>query len=135
MKSGKQRRLEIKAKRLENVLKRNNLDIYNTSRQIPTGAVAADHAELAHNNTYNSLPVYYADRAFICRDCGSSEIWTAKQQKWWYEIVKGDIHSFAVRCRRCRNKIKDDKVTQKQHMKQMSEKPPHPHQAFFTKKQ
>ena len=56
MKSGKQRRLEIKAKRLENVLKRNNLDIYNTSRQIPTGAVAADHAELAHNNTYNSLP-------------------------------------------------------------------------------
>ena len=29
----------------------------------PPGAVMADHAELAHNNTYDLLPKFYVDRA------------------------------------------------------------------------
>jgi len=39
-------------------------------------------------------------------EVGSDELWTAKQQKWWYEIVKGDINSVAIRCRGCRKEEK-----------------------------
>ena len=72
----------------------------------PVGSVAADHSKLDHINTHGFLPIFYVDKAFTCRDCGSNEIWTAEQQKWWYETAKGHIHSTAVRCRKCRDKIK-----------------------------
>ncbi|MFI4875628.1 MAG: zinc-ribbon domain containing protein [Blastopirellula sp. JB062] len=39
-----------------------------------------------------------------CVDCGTEEVWTAMQQKWWYEVMKGAIHSRAIRCRACRRK-------------------------------
>ena len=102
MKSGKQRRLEIKQKRLERSAKNKAVDRYDGANR-PIYAVETDHAELVHNNTYGPLPLFYVDMPFECRDCGSDELWTAKQQKWWYEIVKGDINSVAIRCRGCRN--------------------------------
>ena len=45
---------------------------------------------------------FYVDRPFVCKDCGKAEIWTATQQKWWYETAKGDVWTVAVRCRACR---------------------------------
>lgn len=66
------------------------------------GMVLADPSGLSHNNTYGALPLFYVDSPFVCKDCGSHEVWTAKQQKWWYEIAKGHIDSKAVRCRPCR---------------------------------
>jgi len=68
----------------------------------PPGAVLADQAELAHNNTYDFLPRFYVDRAIVCRQCGTEEVWTAERQKWWYEVAKGDINTHAVLCRSCR---------------------------------
>ena len=70
----------------------------------PLESVQADRAQLGHNNTYGPLPLFYVDRPFVCRDCGESQVWTAKQQKWWYEIAKGHINSVAIRCRPCRKK-------------------------------
>ncbi|MBI5848794.1 MAG: zinc-ribbon domain-containing protein [Nitrospirae bacterium] len=75
-------------------------------RPLPQGAILSDPQELKHINTYGSLPEYYIDYPFTCIDCGSSEIWTAEQQKWWYEVAKKHIDSFAVRCRQCRHKRK-----------------------------
>jgi hypothetical protein len=101
-KSGRQRRLEIREKR-----RRRALALVATEPQPPQrplGAVEADPAELVHNSTYDMMPLYYVDRAFTCRDCGSHELWTAKAQKWWYEVAKGNINSFAVRCRPCRRR-------------------------------
>ena len=95
------------------------------------GTAPADHSLLGYVNTYGYLPYYYIDKPFICRDCGSSEIWTAKQQKWWYEIAKGYIHSTAVRCKKCRNILRHKREKQKQHMEEMSKKEPHPNEAFF----
>ena len=45
---------------------------------------------------------YYEDVPFKCVDCGVDQIWTATQQKWWYEVAKGYTYSFAKRCRACR---------------------------------
>jgi hypothetical protein len=72
------------------------------SEQFPAGAVLADHNELKHINTYGGLPEFYVDKPFFCRDCGKAEVWTAEQQKWWYEVAKGHLDSTAVRCRKCR---------------------------------
>ncbi|HEY3049799.1 MAG TPA: zinc-ribbon domain-containing protein [Polaromonas sp.] len=104
MKSGKRRREEIRTKRLERAAKLHDLGLYALAKTLPVGAgvVAADPTQLAHCNTYGLLPVFYRDQPFVCRDCGSEEVWTAKQQKWWYEVAKGHIDSFAVRCRACR---------------------------------
>lgn len=67
------------------------------------GTAPADRALLARfNNTYGPLPAFYLDRPFLCRDCGAHALWTAEQQKWWYEVAHGPIDSRAVRCLACR---------------------------------
>jgi DNA-directed RNA polymerase subunit RPC12/RpoP len=132
MKSGKQRRLEIKEKRRNKAQMNAEIDVSNILN-MPKGALKADHSQLAHNNTYGLLPQFYIDKVYKCRDCGSDEIWTAKQQKWWYEMAKGHIDSTAVRCRRCRKKIREAKEKQKMHMAEMAERVPHPNEAFFKK--
>ena len=105
MKSNKQRRTEIKAHRLDRAARAVALQQRQADARLlrAEGMVAADTALLAaHNNTYGALPTFYVDKAFTCRDCGAQEVWTAKQQKWWYEVALGSIHSTAVRCRACR---------------------------------
>ena len=130
MKSGKKRRQEIFAKRRAKASQK-LVDVYQRPEILPEGAIWANFDELAHNNTYGTLPYFYLDRIFICADCCKEELWTAKQQKWWYEIVKGHIESRAIRCRSCRDKIKAAKDEQKRHMETMAKKTPHPNEAFF----
>jgi hypothetical protein len=72
--------------------------------RIPIGAIAADPAQLVHDGTYGPRPTHYAARPFTCVDCGKQQIWTAEQQKWWYQTAKGKIASAANRCRVCRQK-------------------------------
>jgi hypothetical protein len=102
MKSGKQRREEIKAKRLVRLRVAQVPNPYMPTPTVPLGAVAVDPTQLAHNTTWGLLPSFYIDAPFVCKDCGSHEVWTAKQQKWWYEVAKGPIDSRAARCRPCR---------------------------------
>ena len=105
MKSNKQRRAEIKQLRLERAARiaRSLQAAPWTGHAHMAGVEPADTALLARlNNSYDAMPRYYADRPFRCRDCGAEEVWTAKQQKWWYEVVKANINSGATRCLPCR---------------------------------
>lgn len=130
MKSGKQRKAEIRKARLKKAEKNSRVvDVYNPP--IPKDAVKADANALAHNSYFVERPLFYIDRPFTCKDCGSNELWTAKQQKWWYEIAKGNLESIAIRCRSCRNKIKREKRAQKAHMEEVANRKPHPNEAFF----
>jgi len=133
MKSGKQRRLEIKEKRRKKAKIYAEIDTTDISN-MPSGAIKSNYSNLDHNNIYDLLPKFYIDKSYSCKDCGSNEIWTAKQQRWWYETAKGHIDSTAVRCRRCRNIIKEQKQEQKKHMEKMAQRVPHPNEAFFKKK-
>ena len=67
-------------------------------------AVPSDPSRLGHINTYGTLPSYYVDKPFRCRDCGKEEIWRAEDQKWFYEEAKGHIDATAVRCHVCRKR-------------------------------
>ena len=136
MKSNKQRRQEIvekRRKRAEKAVKaaaaevRQSLDPQFRSKK----AVSANHAKLTHFYLSGYWPEYYLDKRFHCIDCGSLELWTARQQKWWYEEAKGDMHSRAVRCLHCRKHLQALKEAQRRHMEAVANRPPHPHEAFF----
>lgn len=71
------------------------------AQRTPRERIAADLSLQAPNNSY-SPRLYYDDEPFVCVDCGTEEVWTAKQQQWWYEVAKGPIYSRAIRCLACR---------------------------------
>lgn len=68
---------------------------------LESGRIAADLSKQAPNNSLSGR-LFYQDQPFTCVDCGKEEIWTAKQQQWWYEVANGPIYSRAIRCRACR---------------------------------
>jgi hypothetical protein len=80
--------------------------------EIPRGAVLADRTQQAPNNSYSPPPLYYLDIEFKCSDCGRDEIWTAEQQKWYYEVAKGSLYATAIRCRECRNRVAEERSHQ-----------------------
>ncbi|MEF2251072.1 zinc-ribbon domain-containing protein [Ralstonia solanacearum] len=80
----------------------------------PCGSAPVDKLLLAPSNSYGE-PVfatrgYYVDVHFTCRDCASQEVWTAAQQKWWYEVAKGYVYSTAVRCLACRRQRRSGRM-------------------------
>lgn len=97
------------------------------------GIVLANHKLLKHINlTAGTLPKYYIDKPFKCKDCGSQEIWKAVKQKHYFEEMKGKhLQAVAIRCKNCRVLENQRIENQKQHMKQCAEIKPHPHELFF----
>jgi hypothetical protein len=111
MKSGKQRRAEIHAKRKQKAAKRQVVNTETDRRLRPVFGPPVNEALLAPNNSYGAPDFvyrgYYVDRPFRCVDCGKEEVWTGTQQKWWYEVAKGFVYTTAVRCRLCRRKKRE----------------------------
>jgi Probable zinc-ribbon domain len=73
--------------------------------RMPEGAIPADLTRHADPTSSNPL-LWYVEYEFTCVDCGSDEVWTAEQQKWWYEEAKGPSQSRAIRCRACRKVLR-----------------------------
>ncbi|NEU96653.1 zinc-ribbon domain containing protein [Bradyrhizobium uaiense] len=116
MKSSKQKRSEIDAKRrkaeewrrlqAQRAAEQCRLREYKLA--LARGEVAVVTSELAPSNSYSTpdfvLRGTYRPEPFVCKDCGVAEVWTPLRQKWWYETAKGDVFTMAVRCRACRTK-------------------------------
>jgi len=104
MKSGKQRRAELKARRTERRAK----DAPRPAQRESGRLVPVDEAALAPYSSYGAPDFvtrgYYVDRPFKCAGCGADEVWTGTQQKWWYEVAKGYVYSGAKLCRKCRRR-------------------------------
>ena len=111
MKSGNQRRSELSAKR---TVKRTTAaaDAKQAAlaraeaRRLADGGIPVNFRALAPTGSYDRpdfvMRGYYVAKPFVCKDCGKHEVWTAGQQRWWYEIAKGDMWTTATRCRPCR---------------------------------
>lgn len=108
MKSGKQRRAEINAKRKQKAARRQAVTQKQERRLRPVLGPPVNEELLAPNNSYGAPQFvrrgYYVDIPFRCVDCGKQEVWTGTQQKWWYEVAKGFVYSTAIRCRLCRRR-------------------------------
>lgn len=104
MKSNKKRRTELRAKK---AAKRLAAERAFRLEALARGIVV-DRSALAPSNSY-SVPAfvmrgYYVDIPFECQACGEPQTWTAAQQKWWYEVAKGNVWSTAKFCRPCRRR-------------------------------
>jgi len=77
-------------------------------------SLPVDKSQLAPDGSY-SVPLfvargYYVDVPFPCQDCGVPQVWTAAQQKWWYEVAKGSVWTIASRCRPCRRRLREERA-------------------------
>ncbi len=78
--------------------------------KLPKGAVVGDPTRqhfcpLCHVPYY-----YYVDKERTCVQCGSSFIFSAKEQKYWYESLNFYLDSVAIRCLSCRKKKRSEKA-------------------------
>ncbi|NOS71434.1 MAG: hypothetical protein HOP33_16050 [Verrucomicrobia bacterium] len=96
------------------MVKRKTSPIARSARRIK-----ADLSRQTPNNSY-SPKLCYEDISFSCCDCGAVCVWTAEQQRLWYERWGGPVQSTAVRCRACRQRMRRAKSEQKIHMQQMA---------------
>jgi hypothetical protein len=135
MKSTRQRRTEIKAQRAEKRAQAKQ----DAAKAFQASRAASDHAhdvqrakqrlmvsKQAWVNPANLRPTnshdtpefvalgYYTDKPFACKACGAQEVWTATQQKWWYESAKGDVWTTATLCKPCRRKEQARKLEARQ---------------------
>lgn len=80
------------------------------SKPAAEGDVRVNVAALAPYNSYGTPRFvrrgHYEDAPFTCTGCGAAQVWTARQQKWWYEVAKGYVYSAAKYCRVCRHREK-----------------------------
>jgi hypothetical protein len=115
MKSNKQRRAELALRRRKRKEKLAAAAAHDP-RIIRVGAEAApcNPKLLAADNSYGRPAFvargYYVDKAFACVDCKTREVWRATQQKWWYEVAKGNVWTTARRCRTCRRAERERKT-------------------------
>ena len=114
MKSGKQRRLELDTKKKARAAKsaaKRTASARATRELEAARGVSVNRELLAPHGSYSEPEFvtrgFYVDQPFQCVHCGKEEVWTAAQQKWWYEVAKGNVFTTARRCRACRRRERD----------------------------
>jgi len=116
--SGKQKRNQMRARRLVRAARRLAAAQQPAFALRPPGTVAVD-AALLGAGTGGGAPDflrrgYYQDLAFRCVGCGALGVWSAARQKWWYEVAGGDLASTARRCAACRAQERQRKFEARQ---------------------
>lgn len=85
--------------------------------------IAVDKSKVFSHSVLPKIPNYYRDTSFTCKDCGKTDLWTAKQQKRWYEEQGGEIEAIAIRCRACRRNEKlRREIARKVHLEGLARK-------------
>src|SRR4051812_33402185 len=87
--------------------------IRHLTGRVRDGDVPADASQQTPASAAYGKRRFYRDQPFTCGDCGREEVWTATQQKWYFEVAKGSIYGTAKYCRACRQKRRLAKVEQR----------------------
>ncbi len=104
MSSSKQKRQKLKLTRAERKAELERIELLVALKK--GTIIAVDRSKIFSRSVLPTIPDYYRDTLFTCKDCGEQEVWTAKQQQRWYEEQGGEIEAIAIRCRACRRKEK-----------------------------
>lgn len=67
----------------------------------------AIRADIAAQDCSTAPRHWYIDARFRCTDCGSEFVWSASEQKAWFETYRFYVDSQATRCRACRANRRD----------------------------
>lgn len=87
--------------------------IIKSADEIPARAIPAGIEYIQHLRSSYSLyrrPPYYQDIQFRCEDCGTESVWTADDQRHWFEQLHGSPYATAKRCSDCRRKRKGSRL-------------------------
>lgn len=81
---------------------------------LPPGAVrgnvlAQEFCEMCHVPRY-----FYIDQEKTCQQCGKAFVFSAAEQKYWYETLKFHFSSVAIRCLACRRRRRTERALQAQ---------------------
>ena len=106
--SNKQKRQQLKQQRTDKAEQEKAQSLKNGLRD--GSIIPVDRTKIFSSNVLPTIPDYYRDRWFTCKDCDKEDLWTAKQQQRWYEERGGEIEAIAVRCRACRISEKERKA-------------------------
>ncbi len=73
------------------------------------GALGVDYdtamrGDASKQNFTVSPRYWYVDAKFRCEDCGKEFMWTAREQKVWFEVYRFYIDSEPKQCRGCRSR-------------------------------
>ena len=76
--------------------------------EIPEHSLATNPDAQEHHGGY-SAKFYYQDTHYTCAGCGKPEVWTAQQQKRYFEVQKGNTYNESKWCYRCHSKRMKEK--------------------------
>lgn len=81
---------------------------------MPAGAVAGDIRKQHFCHLCYVPRYFYVDAPTTCVQCGEPFVFSAKEQKYWYETLGFYFASVAIRCPRCRRQRRTEKVLREQ---------------------
>jgi len=82
--------------------------------KLPKGAIRGDVRKQVFCPMCWDPKYYYVDIDKTCVQCGKEFIFSAKEQKYWYETLKFHFASEAIRCVACRRQRRSDRAIQEQ---------------------
>lgn len=82
--------------------------------KLPRGAVRGDVQQQVYCPVHTVPKYFYVDEPRTCVQCGEPFVFTGKEQKFWYETLKFNFESVAIRCRRCRRERRTDGALRQQ---------------------
>lgn len=106
------------ARRLLTFFSASVLDLFGqrTPRRMPghffRGAVHLDYTKAVRadiaKQEYGVCPRHwYVDAGFCCMRCGTSFVFSAPEQRFWYEELKFHVDSLPKRCQECRRALRE----------------------------
>src|SRR5688572_16998751 len=69
---------------------------------VPANAIPGRPSDQVFCAMHNVPKYFYVDEDRVCIECGQSFVFEAQEQKYWYETLKFNLNSIAIRCRACR---------------------------------
>ena len=81
--------------------------VLDPALKLPRGAIIADTSK--HNAGYGVLD-FYIDITLDCTDCGKAFVFSATEQKYWYEELRFNIASVPIRCAVCRKAMRTVRI-------------------------
>jgi hypothetical protein len=98
--------------------------------KLPRGAVRGDVARQDYCAAHHVPKYFYVDEKKACVQCGETFLFRAAEQKYWYETLKFNFGSVAIRCPVCRRKKRTEAALREQLgaiSRQLKEHPDDPH--------
>jgi Probable zinc-ribbon domain len=77
---------------------------------LPKGAVRGDVTRQLSCGAFDVPRYYYVDEPRRCVQCSEQFVFSAHEQKHWYETLHFNFASVAIRCRKCRRRRRSDKA-------------------------